>query len=108
MPLWAEGVFSTIQGNLQSIGIQCALCHSTVDNSFAPGIGQRLDGWANRELDVGAIAALAPDLGALTSLLGVDEATVRNVLRSWGPGKFDAGLCSLAKGSALTVNPQRP
>src|SRR6185437_17067077 len=50
--------FFTEQGTLRSVGIQCALCHSTVDNSFAPGIGHRLDGWANRDLDVGAIVAL--------------------------------------------------
>jgi hypothetical protein len=74
------------------VGIQCALCHSTVDDSFAPGIGQRLDGWANRDLDVGAIIALAPDLGSFVSLLGVDEDTVRTALLSWGPGKFDAEL----------------
>ena len=79
-------------GNLESIGIQCALCHSTVDDSFAPGIGARLDGWANRDLNVGAIIALAPDLSFFTDLLGVDEATVRQVLNSWGPGKFDAEL----------------
>ncbi len=79
-------------GNLQSIGIQCALCHSTVDDSFAPGIGKRLDGWANRDLNVGAIIALAPDLTPFTDLLGVDDATVRQVLNSWGPGKFDAEL----------------
>ena len=79
-------------GNLRSVGIQCALCHSTVDDSLAPGIGHRLDGWANRDLDVGAIVALAPDLGSFVSLLGVDEDTVRTVLRSWGPGKFDAEL----------------
>jgi hypothetical protein len=98
-------------GSLQSIGIQCALCHSTVDNSFALGLGGRLDGWANRDLDVGAITALAPDLSALTSLLGVDEATVRKVLSSWGPGKFDAGLLLDGKGfrpdgqSAATLIP---
>ncbi len=84
-------------GHLTSIGIQCALCHSTVDNSFAPGIGHRLDGWANRDLNVGAIVALSPDLGAVVSLLRpaipqVDEKTVRAVLNSWGPGKFDAEL----------------
>jgi hypothetical protein len=79
-------------GNLQSIGIQCALCHSTVDDSFASGIGHRLDGWANRDLNVGAITALAPDLSPVASLLGVDQETVRKVLNSWGPGKFDAEL----------------
>ncbi|HEY8370585.1 MAG TPA: hypothetical protein VIM86_14855 [Thermodesulfobacteriota bacterium] len=79
-------------GGLRSIGIQCALCHSTVDDSLAPGIGRRLDGWANRDLDVGAIVALAPDLEAFATLLEVDESTVRTVLRSWGPGKFDAEL----------------
>jgi hypothetical protein len=79
-------------GNIQSVGIQCALCHSTVDDSFADGIGNRLDGWPNRDLNVGAIIALAPDLTALTDLLGVDDTTVRMVLNSWGPGKFDAEL----------------
>jgi hypothetical protein len=79
-------------GNLSSVGLQCAFCHSTVDDSFAQGIGRRLDGWANRDLDVGAIIALAPDLGSFVRLLGVGEATVRTVLRSWGPGKFDAEL----------------
>jgi hypothetical protein len=77
---------------LASVGIQCALCHSTVDDSLAPGIGRRLDGWANRDLNVGAIVALAPDLSYFTNLLGVDDATVRTVLNSWGPGKFDAAL----------------
>lgn len=79
-------------GRLSSVGIQCALCHSTVDNAFAPGIGERLDGWPNRDLNVGAIIALAPDLTPFTSALGVDDATVRTVLHSWGPGKFDAEL----------------
>jgi cytochrome c5 len=79
-------------GSLKSLGITCALCHSTVDNSFAPGIGHRLDGWANRDLNVGAIAALSPNLKPVADLLGVDEPTVRMVLLSWGPGKFDAEL----------------
>jgi hypothetical protein len=79
-------------GKLRSVGIQCALCHSTVDNSFAPGIGERLDGWPNRDLNVGAIIALAPDLTPFTSTLGVDADVVREVLQSWGPGKFDAEL----------------
>lgn len=79
-------------GAITSVGIQCALCHSTVDDAFAPGIGNRLDGWANRDLNVGAIVALAPDLSVFTELLGVDDATVREVLNSWGPGRYDAEL----------------
>jgi hypothetical protein len=79
-------------GQMSSIGVQCAFCHSTVDDSFAPGIGHRQDGWANRDLNVGAIVSLAPDLSAYTQLLGVDEPTVKKVLASWGPGKFDAEL----------------
>jgi hypothetical protein len=79
-------------GNLKSVGIQCAICHSTVDNSLAPGIGHRLDGWANRDLNVGAVVNLSPDLSSVAKLLNVDEATVRTVLTSWGPGKFDAEL----------------
>jgi hypothetical protein len=79
-------------GRIRSMGTQCAFCHSNVDNSFAPGIGKRLDGWANRDLNVGAIISLAPSLKPFTDLLGVDEATVRKVLASWGPGRYDAVL----------------
>src|SRR2546422_5823021 len=79
-------------GKIRSMGIQCAFCHSTVDNSFAPGIGKRLDGWANRDLNVGAIASLAPNLTPFTNLLGVDVETVKKVFNSWGPGRFDAEL----------------
>jgi hypothetical protein len=79
-------------GKITSLGTQCALCHSSVDNSFAPGIGKRLDGWANRDLNVGVILSLAPNLRPFTDLLGVDEATVKKVLTSWGPGRFDAVL----------------
>src|SRR5687767_9187188 len=89
--------------NLNSIGITCAICHSTVDNSLAFGIGHRLDGWANRDLDVGKIVAAAPNLSPFTSLLGVSDATVRAVLNSWGPGKFDAEL--ILDGKAF--NPQQ-
>jgi hypothetical protein len=85
------GIFEA-GGTLRSIGIQCALCHSSVDNSLAPGIGHRLDGWANRDLNVGVIVNLAPDLSVIASLLGVSEPTVRKVLTAWGPGKFDAEL----------------
>jgi len=79
-------------GRIRSIGIQCAFCHTNVDNSFSPGIGKRLDGWANRDLNVGAIVSLAPNLKPFTDLLGVDVATVKKVLASWGPGRYDAEL----------------
>jgi hypothetical protein len=84
--------FFNPDGSLKSLGTQCALCHSTVDNSLAPGIGHRLDGWANRDLNVGGIVSLAPDLQPFTTLLGIDPATVRKVLQSWGTGHFDAEL----------------
>jgi hypothetical protein len=90
--------FFNEQGTLRSIGVQCALCHSAVDNSFAPGIGHRLDGWANRDLNVGAIVELAPNLQPVSELLGVNEATVYAVLDSWGPGHFDAELFMDGKG----------
>jgi hypothetical protein len=86
-----RGFFKT-DGTLRAAGITCALCHSTVDNSLAPGIGRRLDGWPNRDLNVGAIVNLAPNLQPVADLLGVDVATVRTVLQSWGPGRFDAEL----------------
>jgi hypothetical protein len=66
-------------GRLTKLGVTCALCHSSVDDSFAPGIGHRLDGWANTDLNVGAIVALSPAL---------DDAT-KAEFRSWGPGKYD-------------------
>ena len=84
--------FVNPNGSVKSMGIQCAFCHSTVDNSFAPGIGKRLDGWANRDLNVGAIVSLAPNLKPFTDLLGVDVATLKKVLASWGPGRYDAFL----------------
>jgi len=79
-------------GKLRSIGIQCAICHSTVDDSFAPGIGKRLDGWGNRDLNIGAIVATAPNLQPFSDLLGVDVSTVKTVLNGWGPGRYDAEL----------------
>jgi hypothetical protein len=84
--------FFTPDGNLRSLGIQCAICHSTVDDSFSPGIGKRLDGWGNRDLNIGAIVASAPNLKPFSDLLGVDVATVEAVLNSWGPGRYDAEL----------------
>lgn len=79
-------------GNITSIGITCASCHSTVDNSFAPGIGKRLDGWPNRDLNVGAIISLTDNAKPIADMLHVDEATLRTVLSMWGPGKYDAVL----------------
>ncbi len=79
-------------GAVKSMGITCALCHSTVDDSFAPGIGRRLDGWPNRDLNVGVIISLAPNLEPLQTLLNVDRATLTSVLQSWGPGHYDAQL----------------
>lgn len=89
--LGVKGTFNP-DGSLKAIGLTCAVCHSTVDDAFMPGIGHRLDGWPNRDLNVGAIVSMAPDTSALTKLLGVDEATLKKVLASWGPGKFDAEL----------------
>ncbi|MGP1685386.1 MAG: hypothetical protein ACTS8S_23930, partial [Giesbergeria sp.] len=76
-----RGTVETVNGvdKLVRVGITCALCHSTVDNSFAKGIGKRLDGWPNRDLNPGAIIALSPAVDAVT----------KAALNSWGPGKFD-------------------
>ena len=92
-----RGRFEPAGNRLHAVGITCALCHSTVDDSFAPGIGRRLDGWANRDLDVGSVIAFSPSVKPFVDLLGlvdasIDAAKVRKVLRSWGPGKFDAEL----------------
>ncbi|HET9986242.1 MAG TPA: hypothetical protein VFQ38_21765 [Longimicrobiales bacterium] len=77
-----KGTVRTVGGRdtLTRLGITCALCHSTVDNSFAPGIGHRLDGWPNRDLNVGAIVALSPKL----------TAAQKAVYTSWGKGMYDA------------------
>jgi hypothetical protein len=77
---------------MTGVGITCAFCHSTVDDSLTAGIGRRLDGWPNRDLDVGAIAAMAPDLAPMAELLKVPQDKVRAVLQSWGPGRYDAEL----------------
>lgn len=75
------GVRGTVsrEGELTRLGITCALCHSSVDDSFAKGIGKRLDGWANTDLNVGAIVALSPALDAAT----------KAEFNAWGPGKYD-------------------
>ena len=85
------GIFNE-RGRITSIGIQCALCHSTVDDALTHGIGFRRDGWAARDLNIGAIIALAPRLEPFAAVLGVDVPTVKTVLNSWGPGRFDATL----------------
>ena len=98
-----KGFFAGNTNQLEAVGITCALCHSTVDNSITTGVGHRLDGWANRDLNVGEVIAFAPDLSPFADLLGVSQDTVRAVLRSWGPGKFDAEL--ILDGKAF--NPQQ-
>ena len=84
-------------GSLKSVGLTCAVCHSTVNDSVAPGVGRRLDGWANHDLNTGAIIAAAPNLTPIRNLLQIvhptiTDETIRAVLNSWGPGKFDAQL----------------
>ncbi len=91
------GFFNNNSDQLRSVGLTCAVCHSTVDDSVAPGIGRRIDGLANRDLNVGAIAAAASNLAAVQQLLqiadpGITVDQIRQVLHSWGPGKFDAEL----------------
>src|SRR5215213_6627569 len=92
-------------GSMKSMGISCALCHSTVDDAFAPGIGRRLDGWSNQDLNVGLIVSLAPDLTAIQNLLGVDRPTLNTVLRSWGPGEFDAEVSLDGKPASTLIPP---
>jgi len=76
--------FFNADGSMRAVGIQCALCHSTVDDSSMLGIGKRRDCWPNRDLNIGAIVALAPNLRPMAELLMVDQDTVRKVLMSWG------------------------
>ena len=93
------GVIGTFddEDSLTAIGFTCAVCHSTVDDSVAPGVGRRIDGLANRDLNVGAIIASAPNLQPVVDLLKLADPTtavddVRTALLAWGPGKFDAEL----------------
>ena len=89
------GVIGKVVGennNLATVGITCALCHSTVDDSVAPGIGKRLDGWANRSLNVGAIIALSPAV--------IDKSPYL----SWGPGKFDPRFRAFDGKNLITLN----
>ena len=85
------GVVGNVEdGTLKSIGLTCAVCHSDVDSKT--GIGKRLDGWPNQDLNVGAIVSMAPNLTPLTELLEIDAATLKKALAAWGPGKYDAEL----------------
>ena len=83
------------QDRLTRVGITCALCHSTVDNSFAPGIGKRLDGHANRSLNVGAIVALSPTV----------PASLKQILNSWGPGMYDPRINFDSKNTPIVIPP---
>jgi mono/diheme cytochrome c family protein len=91
------GVIGTVDGanTLTRVGVTCALCHSTVDNSFATGIGHRLDGWPNRTLNVGGIIALSP---AVTG-------TAKAVYQSWGPGMYDARFNIDGKNMPVVIPP---
>ena len=92
-----KGTVSTVNGKdtLLRLGITCALCHSTVDNAFSKGIGHRLDGWPNRDLNVGAIIALSP---AIT-------AAQKKIYNSWGPGKYDPRYNFDGKSTPLVLPP---
>jgi len=80
---------------LKRVGITCALCHSTVDNSFSKGIGKRLDGWPNRDLNPGAIIALSPVLSAAQ----------KAVYNSWGPGRYDPRFNIDGKNGPVVIPP---
>ena len=92
-----KGTVETVNGSdvLTRVGVTCALCHSTVDNSFAPGIGKRLDGWPNRDLNPGAIIALSP----------APSAAAKAVYNSWGPGKYDPRFNLDGKNGAQVIPP---
>ena len=92
-----KGTVTTVGGKdtLTRLGITCALCHSTVNNSFSPGIGNRMDGWPNRDLNVGAIIALSP---AITP-------AQKAVYSSWGPGKYDPRYNFDGKSTPLVLPP---
>ena len=83
------------QDTLTRVGITCALCHSTVDDSFAPGVGKRLDGWPNRTLDVGAIIALSPALDAAT----------KAIFNGWGRGRYDPRFNQDGKNGPQVIPP---
>jgi len=91
------GIQATVDSDnhITQLGVTCALCHSTVDNSVMPGIGRRMDGWPNRDLNVGAIMALSPAL----------PADKKAVYASWGPGKYDPRYNQDGKSTPLVLPP---
>jgi mono/diheme cytochrome c family protein len=91
------GLVGHVDGSntLTGVGTTCALCHSTVDNSFGPSIGRRLDGWPNRDLNVGAIIALSPALSA----------SQKAVYQSWGPGMYDPRFNIDGKNMPVVIPP---
>ena len=91
------GIQATVDSNnhVTRLGITCAFCHSTVDNSVMPGIGRRMDGWPNRDLNVGAIVALSPAV----------PADAKAVYGSWGPGKYDPRFNMDGKNTPLVLPP---
>lgn len=93
--LGMKGFFSD-EGKLSSVGITCAVCHSTVDDSYAPGIGHRRDGPPNLDLNLGRIVSLAPNLKPTADRLGITEDELKQALASWGPGKYDADLIPMS------------
>jgi mono/diheme cytochrome c family protein len=95
--LGVQGSVENVAGRdrLVRVGISCALCHSTVNNSFAPGIGQRLDGYPNRDLNVGAIVALSPAV----------PASLKQILNAWGPGMYDPRINFDGKNTPIVIPP---
>ncbi|HEX8243209.1 MAG TPA: hypothetical protein VF541_06930 [Longimicrobium sp.] len=92
------GVRAEVDANnhITRLGVTCALCHSTVDNSVAPGIGRRMDGWPNRDLDPGKILSLSPAL---------QSPAAQAVLLSWGPGRYDARWNIDGRNSPVVIPP---
>ena len=80
---------------IERLGVTCALCHSTVDDAAAKGIGHRLDGWPNRDLNPGAIIALSPAV----------PADAKKVYNSWGAGKYDPRFNQDGKNTPLVLPP---
>jgi mono/diheme cytochrome c family protein len=91
------GIQATVDADnhITRLGITCAFCHSTVDNSVMSGIGRRMDGWPNRDLNVGAIVALSPVL----------PADKKAIYASWGPGKYDPRYNVDGKSTPLVLPP---